>query len=76
MSGRAKFQASLGHHKQTSFWGKKWWWQILTFKVSSAISKPDAKNQDSKENQCYQDSGHDAPHIQLHCERQMRRQAP
>jgi hypothetical protein len=41
--------------------------EILTFKVSTAIGKPDAKNQESKENQCYQDSCHDAPHIQLHC---------
>lgn len=65
MSWRAKSQASLGYHK----WGKG---RILTFKVSSAVGKPDAKNQDSKENQCYQDSGHDAPHIQLHCETQIR----
>lgn len=41
--------------------------QILTVKVASAVGKPDAENQDSKENEGYKDGGHDAPHIQLRC---------
>lgn len=41
--------------------------QILTVKIASAVGKPDAENQHSKENEGYKDGGHDAPHIQLRC---------
>lgn len=38
---------------------------LCSVKVAPAIGEPDAKNQQSKENERHQDSCHNAPHVHL-----------